>query len=104
MTSPASPSSRRLVAVGLVVSLLLAVAVSLLASSRPDGLEYVAEGLGFSQSATDSPAAASPLSDYETDAEGLGGIGDGTPLAGFVGVVLTGAVAFVLFRRLGRAP
>lgn len=96
------PSTRVLLAALLLVSLVLAGAVSLYASSRPDGLERVAadQGIGEgSRSATDG----SPLADYETD-----GVGDprlSGAVAGVVGaltvLVLAGGLAFVVRRRAG---
>jgi cobalt/nickel transport protein len=56
--------TRTLVAVGLVVSLLVAGLAGLVASSSPDGLAYVAEQVGFADTAEDSATAGSPLSDY----------------------------------------
>lgn len=93
-------STRTLVVVGLVVSLLLAGVVSGWASSNPDGLEHVASQVGFGDTAQDSPTADSPVAGYETrGVEGrLGGA-----LAGVVGVVLTavlmGGLLLLLRRR-----
>ncbi len=80
-------------------SLVVAGAVSLYASSHPDGLEFVGDRLGFLGSAQDSATAGSPLADY-----GLSGV-DGawaTGVAGVVGVVLTALVAFALLSLLAR--
>ena len=48
----------------LLVSLLLAGVVSFYASSNPDGLEKVAETVGFIETAEDHAIADSPLADY----------------------------------------
>jgi cobalt/nickel transport protein len=89
---------RTLVLVGVLVSLVLAGFVSFYASSRPDGLEFVAGEQGFLDSAGDHASADSPFADYATrgidDARLSGG------LAGVVGVLVVGALAFVLFRVL----
>lgn len=97
-------SSRRgvwlLVGIGIVVSLLLAGAVSFYASSSPDGLEKVAEDQGFIDTAQDSAVAGSPLADY-----GVQGVDDdrlSVGLAGVLGVVVVLVVAFALFWWLGR--
>jgi hypothetical protein len=85
---------------GLVISLLLAGIVSYYASSSPDGLEKVAEDIGFIADAEDSAVAGSPLSDY-----GVSGVSDerlSVGIAGIVGVLLTAVVAFGLFHWLGR--
>jgi hypothetical protein len=89
-----------LIGVGLLVSLLLAGVVSYYASSSPDGLEKVAEDIGFLDTAQDSATANSPLSDYA--ASGVDDARLSVGIAGLVGVVLTGAVAFGLFLWLGR--
>jgi hypothetical protein len=89
-----------IVGIGLAVSLVLAGVVSYYASSSPDGLEKVAEDIGFIDSAEDSAVANSPLSDY-----GVSGVSDerlSVGLAGVVGVALTAAIAFGLFTWLAR--
>ena len=88
-------STRRLFAVALVISLLVAGVASYYASSHPDGLEYVAEQTGFIESAEDSATADSPLADYQTsgvdDARLSGG------LAGVIGVVVMLVLSTGLF-------
>jgi cobalt/nickel transport protein len=76
-------------------SLLMAVVFSVFASPDPDGLERVAEDLGFIGSAEESPAN-SPVPDYEVP--GIEGW-LATSLAGFLGV----AVVFVLLFLAGSA-
>lgn len=93
-------STRTLVLTGLVVSLLLAVVVSLFASASPDGLEHVAETLGFADTAQDSAVADSPLADYGT--AGVENEWLSTAVAGLVGLALTGLLAFGLMRLLVR--
>ncbi|WP_191680538.1 PDGLE domain-containing protein [Janibacter melonis] len=92
-------STRTLVVVGLLVSLLLAGVVSGWASSHPDGLEHVASQVGFGDTAQESPTADSPMAEYETrGVEGrLGGA-----LAGVVGVVLTAVLMSGLLLLLRR--
>lgn len=92
-------STRTLVVGGLVVCLLLAAVVSTWASGHPDGLEHVAETLGFADAAGDHGAAGSPFADYET--KGVGGALSG-PVAGIVGVALTGAVMWLVLRLVRR--
>ena len=81
------PSTRVVLAVGLLVALLLAGVVSVYASGRPDGLERVAEDQGFAQQAEENAAADGPLADYEI------GDGGGTGVAGVIGVVVVLALA-----------
>lgn len=103
-TRPASRSNRPvLVWLGLA-SLLVAGGLSLLASAHPDGLEWVAEQLGFAGSAAESAVAGSPMSDYE-----FAGLPHpwGAVVAGLVGVLVTVAAGFALTaaargRRTGR--
>jgi len=78
----------------LATSLLVGGGLSLLASSHPDGLEYVGERLGFGSTAVDSAAASSPLADYS-----LAWLGDGAGAAvaaGIIGVLLTLALGILL--------
>lgn len=99
------PSTRALVAVGIVVSLLLAGVLSWYASSSPDGLERVAEDKGFSQTSRDSRSADSPLAGYGT--EGVEDDRLSGALAGAIGVAVTGVVMggliLLLRRRSGQA-
>ena len=70
----------------LLLSLFLAVFISPFACGWSDGLERVAEDIGFDDSARDNPLA-SPLPDY-----GVPGIGNGpisTAAAGAFGTLLT---------------
>jgi hypothetical protein len=90
----------RLVAVGLVLSLVLAGGASYYASSQPDGLEKVAGDVGFLDSAQESVVEDSPLSGYEVagvDNERISG-----GLAGIIGVASTAAISFGLFYALRR--
>jgi hypothetical protein len=96
-------SRRTFLLVGLVAALLVAGVVSQYASSRPDGLEHVAEQTGFIDSAEEHGAADSPLADYQTS-----GVEDdwlSGAVAGVAGSLLVLALAgglFWLIRR--RAP
>ena len=95
-------STRRFFAVALVVSLLVAGVASYYASSHPDGLEYVAEQTGFLDAAEDSPAADSPLADYQTSGVDDARISGG--LAGVIGVLVMLVLStglFWLVRRRG---
>ncbi len=81
---------------GLGVTLVLAGALSFVASSNPDGLEYVAEDQGFIESAEASAVAGWSLADYGE----VGGIPVG--VAGLIGVGLTILIGLGLFRLLAR--
>lgn len=95
-------SLRRFLLTGLVVAVLVAVGLSQFASSDPDGLEFVAEREGFADTAREHDLGGSALADY---GEGLTGndVVD-TALAGLLGVILTGAVGWGLFRLVRRPP
>ena len=56
-------SDRRFLLLGVLLSLVLAGVVSFYASGHPDGLEFVAERLGFAPT-TPANDPASPLADY----------------------------------------
>ena len=88
-------------AVGLLVTVFVAVVVSQFASSEPDGLEYVAEDQGFADTAEDHDLADAPLADYGENLESDGAISTG--VAGFNGVVAALGIGFGLFWLI-RAP
>ncbi|QOV37805.1 energy-coupling factor ABC transporter permease [Streptomyces ferrugineus] len=91
----AARSSRKVWAVGLVTSLVLAGFVSFYASADPDGLEKVAADHGIDKKAEEHDTADSPLADYGvkdiTDARLSGG------LAGTIGVGVTAVAGSAVF-------
>jgi cobalt/nickel transport system permease protein/cobalt/nickel transport protein len=97
-------TTRRLVTVGLLVSLLLAGVVSSYASRHPDGLMHVAASLGFASNEQASATSDSPLAGYAVrgvvDSRLSGG------LAGVVGVLVValvmGGLVLVVRRRAAR--
>ena len=95
-----SISTKKFYIGGFLVSLLLAGVVSFYASSHPDGLEKVAEEIGFIETAKDPATARSALADY-----GVAGVENeraSVGIAGVIGVAATGAVATILFIYLGK--
>ena len=95
-----SISTKKFYIGGFLVSLLLAGVVSFYASSNPDGLEKVAEEIGFIETAKDPATAGSALADY-----GVAGVENeraSVGIAGVIGVAATGAVATILFIYLGK--
>ena len=85
---------------GLLASLLLAGVASFYASSSPDGLEKVAEDIGFIDSAKEHANADGALADY-----GVKGIEIprfSTGAAGVIGVLTTGVVSTGLFMLVRR--
>jgi cobalt/nickel transport protein len=98
--------TRTFVILALLASLLVAGGVSYYASSHPDGLEYVAEKVGFGDAAEEHANADGPLADYQVrgvDDERLSG-----GLAGIIGalvvLVITGGLGYLLRRRGGPDP
>lgn len=85
---------RRTLAIGGVATLVVAGAVSLLASANPDGLEYIAESMGFVSAAHDSAVAGSPLADYAVS--GLANPWVSGAVAGVVGALVTVALGLLL--------
>ena len=95
-----SLSSKKFYVGGLLLSLMLAGGVSFYASSHPDGLEKVAEDIGFIETAKDPATAGSALADY-----GVAGVENeraSVGIAGVIGVAATGVVATGLFIYLGK--
>ena len=94
--------TRTLVLVGLLVSLVVAGGLSYYASSDPDGLEHVAEQVGFDSAAEEHANADGPLADYQVrgveDERVSGG------LAGVIGALVVLAVAGGLALLLRRRP
>jgi hypothetical protein len=96
--------TRTFLVVGLLAALLVAGGVSYYASSHPDGLEYVAEQVGFGDAAQDSATADSPLADYQV--KGVENEAASGALAGVVGALVVLALATGLayaVRRRGSA-
>lgn len=96
-------STRRVVVVGLLVSLVVAGVLSFYASGHPDGLNAVAQSLGFAGAEQQSATSGSPLSGYAVRGVGDDRLSGG--LAGVAGVVVVGALMtglVLLLRR--RAP
>ncbi|GAB3114485.1 hypothetical protein GCM10027055_20590 [Janibacter alkaliphilus] len=84
----------------LVVTLAVAGVVSFYASGHPDGLEHVAESLGFADSAQDGANSESPLADYGTSGVENERLSGG--IAGVVGVLVVGLLVLGVARVLGR--
>jgi len=85
---------------GAIVTLILAGVVSFYASSNPDGLEKVAEKIGFIETAKEHSISDSPLADYGV--KGIENSRVSVGAAGVIGVIVIGGVASVLFLALAR--
>jgi cobalt/nickel transport protein len=84
----------------LFVTLFLAGGVSYYASSSPDGLEKVAQDIGFAEQAKENTNSNSALADYGV--KGIDGARLSVGAAGVIGVAATGAVSWGLFLLLRR--
>ena len=85
---------------GFIASLFLAGVVSFYASSHPDGLEKVAEDIGFIETAKENTNADGVLSDY-----GVKGVDNerlSVGAAGVIGVITTGVISTGLFMLVRR--
>ena len=93
---------RNLLIAGFVASLFLAGVVSFYASSSPDGLEKVAQDIGFSETAKENTNADGVLADY-----GVKGVDNerlSVGAAGVIGVIATGVISTGLFMLVRRKP
>ena len=93
-------TTRRLVVVGILVSLFLAGVVSFYASTHPDGLAFVAGEKGFLHSAGAHASDDLPFAGYAT--RGVENARLSRGIAGIVGATLVFVLAgglFVLVRR-----
>ncbi|MFM9015282.1 MAG: PDGLE domain-containing protein [Candidatus Nanopelagicus sp.] len=89
-------SNRRFYAGVILISALLAGGVSYYASSSPDGLEKVAEDVGFIETAQDHSFGDFTLADYGF--KGLESARLSVGFAGLIGVAATALMALGLFR------
>ena len=89
VATPTRSAAGAFVVSGVAVAIALVVFVAPLASSAPDGLEYVAQQTGIAEAAQDHPVGG-PLADYQV--AGVQSETAGTALAGVIGVAATFAV------------
>ena len=87
---------------GFALSLFLAGVVSFYASSNPDGLEKVAEDIGFIATAEEHTYADGALADYGV--KGIENERASVGLAGVIGVIGTAVVGGLLFTFIARKP
>lgn len=88
-------SNRKFYASAFLVSALLAGGASFYASSSPDGLEKVAEDIGFIETAKDHTFNDSSLADYGF--KGIENARFSVGIAGLIGVIVTALIALGLF-------
>ena len=80
----------------LLVALAVAALLAPFASRSPDGLEKVAETLGFAHRAEAAPPVTAPLPDYQLP--GVASPGLSTALAGLLGTILVFAIVYAAAR------
>ena len=93
-------SNKKFYLVFLLVTIGLAGIVSFYASSSPDGLEKVAEDVGFIETAKDHSIDNSALADY-----GIAGIENerlSVGIAGIIGVIATGVLMYLIIKFISR--
>jgi len=98
----AMDKNKKFLAAGFLVSLFWAGVVSFYASSDPDGLEKVAEDIGFLETAKDHTYADGALADYGV--KGIDNERASVGLAGVIGVIGTAVVGGALFTFIARKP
>ena len=93
-------SNKKFYLVFLLVTIGLAGIVSFYASSSPDGLEKVAEDVGFIETANDHSLDNSALADY-----GVAGLENerlSVGIAGILGVIATGVLMYLIIKFISR--
>jgi hypothetical protein len=93
-----SSNLRLFVAGGLLVAIGLAMLVSGLASSSPDGLNKVAEDHGLAANASQHLFENGPLAGYAV--KGVNGDRLSTGISGLIGVLVTFGIGLALFALL----
>ncbi|MFZ5651029.1 MAG: PDGLE domain-containing protein [Bacillota bacterium] len=84
----------------LLLALIVAAFLSPFASSSPDGLERVAEDLGFLEKGEGDPIMKSPIPDYVFP--GIENESAATAAAGVTGTLLTFGVMYGLAKSIGK--
>jgi cobalt/nickel transport system permease protein len=92
------PRWREILGYGMLISAGLLVFVAPFASAWPDGLERVAESLGFAHQAAARPMLSSPLPDYTLP--GIESPVASTVIAGLIGLLVAFILAWLLARKL----
>jgi cobalt/nickel transport protein len=95
-------TNRKFYISGFIISLFLAGVVSFYASSSPDGLEKVAQDIGFIDKAKDHTNADGTLADYGV--KGIENERASVGVAGVIGVIGTAVIAGIGFKLIARKP
>lgn len=84
----------------MLVALIIAAVLSPFASSSPDGLERVAEDLGFLHKGEGEPVFKSPIPDYAMP--GIGNETGATAAAGIIGTLATFLIMYGLAKAMAK--
>lgn len=98
-TIPAKSNNLGWAAIGILITIAV-VLLSPFASANPDGLERVADDLGFIELAQNSPLTI--FSDYLVPS--IANAGLSTILAGVIGVMIIGVITYLFAKKLSRKP
>ncbi|HAA89004.1 MAG TPA: hypothetical protein DCE07_00210 [Peptococcaceae bacterium] len=93
---------RKLIWILLIASVLVALFLSPFASSFPDGLERVAEDLGFLEKGEGKEIIKSPIPDYSFP--GIDNERVAVAVAGFTGTILTLGIVYGIAVVIKRRP
>lgn len=86
--------------IGMAIAVFLALVVSPFASSFPDGLEKVAEHLGFIEKGEGVSAVKAPIPDYQFP--GVKNEAAATSVAGVLGTILVFGATWGIGKAIGR--
>jgi cobalt/nickel transport protein len=89
---------RKEIILGLIIAVVIAVFLSPLASSWPDGLERVACNLGFIERGAQAPVMKAPMPDYIFP--GLKNEMLATAISGLIGTLMMFGIGYALARLL----
>jgi uncharacterized protein with FMN-binding domain len=81
----------KLALIAVAVIAVVGIGLSQLASSQPDGLEFVAESNGFDSQAASHSLDGAPLADYGGDDRGM------TVVAAAIGIAVTLGIGYGVF-------
>jgi cobalt/nickel transport protein len=94
---------KKIFIVGIIIAILIVIFLSPFASSKPDGLERVAQDIGFEEKATHYLSKFYKfLDDYQVS--GIANEKISTVLAGLIGILLTIIISYAFLKIISRAP
>jgi hypothetical protein len=88
--------TKRFIIISIVIIAVVVGLAAAFASGHPDGLEWVAEKLGFIGTAAEEPQLSSPLPDYAVTA--IKSPFWSTTIAGILGAAIVAAIVLLIGR------